>query len=935
MVVEPKMALPSPRLCWIVPLLCCASIASAASLDDAKALYLSGDYAKAEELANEQVERGIWNERWPRLLIQCQLVQGKYQEAKTTFENAIRRYPTSLTLRMLGLEAVRFSNLPDEVKAAESQILRLMQTSPTRYSSRDNLVAAGRYFQSQREDARRILEFFYDRVRDADPEHLEAYIATAELAIEKGDFKVAAETLARAAEFDDTDPRLAFLTAKAWESSDSEKATAALVRALELNPKHIPSLLYQADAAIDREQYEDAEKLIREVMEINPHQADAWALLAVLAHLRGDYENEVLLRQTALSTWAENPHVDHLIGLKLSQKYRFEEGAKYQRRALEFDPEYVPASFQLAQDLLRLGHDEVGWMIAQTVADQDRYNVVAHNLMTLYDRLKDFRILERDGIQVRMDPREAAIYGDAVLELLSEAKRVLCPKYEVEPRAPIVVEIFPEQKDFAIRTFGLPGGAGFLGVCFGRVITANSPASQGESPSNWRSVLWHEFCHVVTLEKTKNRMPRWLSEGISVYEERQRDASWGESMTPIYREMLLSEDLTPVSDLSAAFLSPPSPVHLQFAYYQSSLVIEFLIEQHGLDALKLILSDLGDGLTINDALIRSVGSLDKLDSQFAEYAREHAEQFGADVDWSREELPEEPSTLELMAWVKQHPNNYWGLRQLGQKLVAEEKYDQARETLEKLQTLEAITGQSGGPLEQLAAVYRELDETEAEQRTLEKIVSLSSDSLPALRRLIEMERAAENWDQIEQYALKFTSINPLLSEGQLAMAEAAERLDRPEQVVQALSALKQLDPVDPAELDFRMAGALAKLDQIEKAKYHVLRALDEAPRYRDAHRLLLALNEPKEKPQDEPRPKQDPEPKGDSEPKPTDEAGSKPKSEPEKSAEESPADKLKTESEASKQVESPTEATELPEAEQPEANDPSTDESPKQETTDE
>ena len=44
-------------------------------------------------------------------------------------------------------------------------------------------------------------------------------------------------------------------------------------------------------------------------------------------------------------------------------------------------------------------------------------------------------------------------------------------------------------------------------------------AAQGETPSNWEAVLWHEFCHAVTLKATANRMPRWLSEGISVYEE--------------------------------------------------------------------------------------------------------------------------------------------------------------------------------------------------------------------------------------------------------------------------------------------------------------------------------------------------------------------------------------------------------------------------------
>jgi len=819
-----------------------APTASAASLDEVQELFHSGKYEEAEALAAEQVEQGIWNERWPRLLVQCQIATGKYAEAKASYEAAIKRYPTSLTMRMYGLEILRLSNLPDEATEANRQIFRLLQSSPSRFASRDNLVAAGRYFAANGEDARQILELFYDRVRDADPQHLEAYIATAELALAKGDYKVAADTLRQAQRIDEGDPRVPYLLARAWESSDSEKATAALDQALELNPNHVPSLLFRADAAIDGEQYDAAETIIGKVQSINPHDQEAWALLAVIAHLRGDYEKEKSLRDSALKTWGNNPRVDHLIGLKLSQKYRFEEGAEYQRKALEFDPRYAPASFQLAQDLLRLGHEKVGWTLAQTIADDDKYNVVAHNLMTLYDRIKKFRVLEADGIRVRMESREARIYGDAVLRLLSEAKEVLCEKYDVEPRAPIVVEIFPEQKDFAIRTFGLPGGAGFLGVCFGRVITANSPASQGERPSNWQSVLWHEFCHVVTLEKTKNRMPRWLSEGISVYEERQRDPSWGESMTPIYREMLLSDDLTPVSDLSAAFLNPASPIHLQFAYYESSLVIEFLIDRYGIDALKQILDDLGDGLTISDALVRSVGSLQKLDSQFEAFARERATNFGKAADWSREEMPEKPTPQALLDWVKQHPDNYWGLRALGSAYVTAKQYDLAKQPLEKLKSLGTMTGENGDPLEMLARVYRELDQAEQERETLLEIVSLSSNALPALRRLVELAREDQNWDLVATYAASINAINPLLSEGHLAMAEAAEQSERPIDVLRSLGALAQMDPVDPAGLDYRMAVALAEVEQYDLAKHHVLRALDEAPRYRDAHRLLLKLS---------------------------------------------------------------------------------------------
>ena len=142
--------------------------------------------------------------------------------------------------------------------------------------------------------------------------------------------------------------------------------------------------------------------------------------MAVLAHLKGQFDQETLLRAAALSTWADNPDVDHLIGKKLSQKYRFEEGAAYQRKALELDPRNAEARFQLAQDLLRLGNEDVGWEVARLAAEQDEYNVVASNLLTLRERIKGFTVLEADGIEVRMDSMEASIYGPAVLKLLTD-----------------------------------------------------------------------------------------------------------------------------------------------------------------------------------------------------------------------------------------------------------------------------------------------------------------------------------------------------------------------------------------------------------------------------------------------------------------------------------------------------------------------------------
>ena len=67
--------------------------------------------------------------------------------------------------------------------------------------------------------------------------------------------------------------------------------------------------------------------------------------------------------------------------------------------------------------------------------------------------------------------------------------------------------------------------------------------------------------------------------------------------------MILGGQLTPVSQLSGAFLQPPTPQHLQFAYYESSLVVEYLIETARVwTCLRRILVDLSVGMPINDAL---------------------------------------------------------------------------------------------------------------------------------------------------------------------------------------------------------------------------------------------------------------------------------------------------------------------------------------------
>ena len=460
------------------------------------------------------------------------------------------------------------------------------------------------------------------------------------------------------------------------------------------------------------------------------------------------------------------------------------------------------------------------------------------------------------------------------------------------------MEVFANPSDFGVRTFGMPDNPGYLGVCFGSVITANSPASQGAQPANWRSVLWHEFCHVVTLHLTRNKMPRWLSEGISVYEERQANPAWGESLNPRYREMILGKDLMPVSGLSAAFLSPKTPMHLQFAYYESSLVVEFLVQRFGLESLKGILRDLGAGVEINDAIAKHTAPMEQIEKDFAAFARDCAEKLAPGLDWEKPvagnsmpegtaalamvrpllnpmatNAPAEPATTNtptvqprrgappprspptvrvaptpllesgeaaLMEWIANHPTNYYALTEQAKMLLEQKKFQDAKAPLQKLIELYPAQKGADSAYAMLADVHHELGETNQERDVLVKLAAVDTDATDAFLRLMELFAAAKDWPAVVLNAERYLAVNPLVVQPHRYLARASEELGKAQPAIGAYQTVLLFDPPDPADVHFRLARLLRQAGD-PAAKRQVLQALEEAPRFREAQRLLLDI----------------------------------------------------------------------------------------------
>jgi tetratricopeptide (TPR) repeat protein len=259
--------------------------------------------------------------------------------------------------------------------------------------------------------------------------------------------------------------------------------------------------------------------------------------------------------------------------------------------------------------------------------------------------------------------------------------------------------------------------------------------------------------------------------------------------------------------------------------------------------------------------------LPELEKQFAAFARERAEKLapGVDIDKPPTALANSQDaptnsvpfvlngpnkTSSRAAWEAAHPDNYYVRRDKVLALMRDKKWAEAKPILEAL--VQAYHGekQADNPLWMLAATERHLRDTNAELATLKTFAAQESDFADLFNRLIALCTQQKDWVSVTNYTERLLAINPLSPVPHRALAEAGVALGNPEQSIVGYRKLLLLDPPDPAETHFQLGKLLhARGNSDAEAKRQVLQALEEAPRFREAQRLLLDLEKNSPQPQ--------------------------------------------------------------------------------------
>jgi tetratricopeptide (TPR) repeat protein len=647
------------------------------------------------------------------------------------------------------------------------------------------------------------------------PRDAEAFVAWGDLLAEKYNDPEAIASYQDALAIDPNMPESNLGVARLLALTDPEKSSAALEKTLSVNPNFMDAHLLVAEMEIDAEQYEKAEESINKVLAVNPQSAHALSLLASINFLRNDKEkfNQYVQQVLKLNPYYSELYyilAENCVSLRL-----YSQAVEFAREALRLNPRDWRAQSTLGVNLLRLGEEVEGKNVLEQAYKGDPFNVLTVNTLTLLDSFENFDRFQSEHFQVKLHKKESAPLRPQVLDLLEKAHKDLSAKYKFTPQGPITFEMFPDHADFAVRTFGLPG-IGALGVCFGKLVAMDSPSARTPDTFNWGSTLWHEFTHVITLQITDHKVPRWFSEGLSVFEERKAFPGWGDDLKLEYLKAVKEKRLLPIGDLNDGFTRPKFPEQVLVSYYQASIVADYIEERFGFPAILRMLALYKEGRNTEAVFMEALNlSLTDFDTAF--------------LKW----VDDRTRAIEI--------SSFTDLVGEGEELMAKGETDMAIDVLSRAVTMYPEYTDEHNPYVPLAEAYLKKGDKKAAIDTLKKYLTYSETAYSSHIRLAELLEEAGDISGAAQALEGALYIRPLDIPLHQKLGGILLGQKQFGGAVREFETLIALNAPDRAGAYYRLAEAYFGQGNRADARRNVLRALEIAPSYEPAQELLLKL----------------------------------------------------------------------------------------------
>ena len=610
-------------------------------------------------------------------------------------------------------------------------------------------------------------------------------------------------------------------------------------RALELNPSDVRAHLFLAELATFDDQKKEAREAIDKALAVNPNSLEALALSAALHYVEG---RDAEYKQAINAALKINPlygEAFRVAGEITARYYRFDEAAEQARRAIAIDRENPRAQADLGLYLMRTGDERNARRALETSFRVDPYDVVTYNLLEVLDLLDTFEVITDSEIIVKLHPEEAGVMREYVPPLAKEALQALSKRWNFTPQGPILVEMFPVHDHFAVRTVGLEGMIGALGACFGRVVTMDSPKARPPGDFSWAATLWHEIAHVITLQLSNQRIPRWLSEGISEYEETRARPEWFRNMTVPFVRAMEAGEVIKLREFNSGFQDPRT---ISLAYYQASVLVEHIVEQYGQDALRAFVASFADGIDTETAITRVFKiDLDALQASFDKYI---AARYGplqrvlAVPDGFQPDQPLE----KLKAAAAQYPDNYTVQVALGRALRSADP-DAAMSAFDNaIKLAPIITGPESAYVQLMEVAMARGDKARAAE-VLEAMLVYEHTAVDAARQVVTLLEGVSDQPRVRRALQRVVAIDPFDAPSHTSLGRMALDAGATAEAVRNFRVALAAGPINRASAHADLAEGLLAAGNRAEAKREALAALEIAPTYERAQDLLLKLSE--------------------------------------------------------------------------------------------
>jgi cellulose synthase operon protein C len=587
-------------------------------------------------------------------------------------------------------------------------------------------------------------------------------------------------------------------------------------QALAADPKLAAAHELLAMLALQDDQPALAAKEADAALALDAEALDAMALHAVI---------EILEDRSADAWWARIHAINPIYGQgyaiaaeHLIFNRRYQDGVAMYRKALELSPRLWPARSELGINLMRLGQDEEARQQLTQCYENGYRNDATVNSLRLLDTLKGFATFTDATTILKLNRKESDLLYPYFHDVLTQAIEAYRAKYHMELDGPVQVEVYPDHEDFAVRTLGMPG-LGALGVTFGQVVAMDSPSGRKPGEFHWASTLRHEMSHVFILKATRHRVPRWFTEGLAVHEESEASPEWGDSITPDIIVALRDHKLLPVAELDRGFIHPQYETQVLVSYFEAGRICDYIQMRWGQAKLMDLVQQFAIPRSTPDA-IRTVLGMEPaaFDAQFQAWLNQDTAALVSGFDaWHKQ--------LALLVSATRAKHNDEVLRQ-AEAVIA--LYPDYVFDANAYQMLAAAALAEDKPAVAVSALTRYVQHRGREPAALEQLAKLqqqAGDSPGAIATLQKINLIDPVFDTDSHRRL-----------GDLLMDAKDFGGARRE-----FAAVLALHPLDKAQANYDLARACHAAGDADCAMNAVLAALEAAPDFKPAQKLLLEL----------------------------------------------------------------------------------------------